>query len=39
MGHVSLRGIRKSCENPHVIQGIDREVRDGECMDFVGRSV
>lgn len=38
MGQVSLRGIRKSYENTHVIQGIDLEVRDGEFMVFVGPS-
>ena len=38
MGQVSVRGIRKSFGDVHVIQGVDLEVQDGEFMVFVGPS-
>ena len=38
MGHVSLRGIRKSFGAVEVIQGIDLDVNDGEFLVFVGPS-
>jgi len=38
MGQVSLRGIRKSYGDVHVIKGVDLEVRDGEFLVFVGPS-
>jgi multiple sugar transport system ATP-binding protein len=38
MGAVSLRGIRKSYGDVHVIKGVDLEVRDGEFLVFVGPS-
>ena len=38
MGQVSLRGIRKSYGDVHVIRGIDLEVQDGEFLVFVGPS-
>jgi len=38
MGQVSLKGIRKSYGEVHVIKGIDLEVRDGEFIVFVGPS-
>jgi multiple sugar transport system ATP-binding protein len=38
MGQVSLRGIRKSYGEVHVIKGVDLEVRDGEFLVFVGPS-
>jgi multiple sugar transport system ATP-binding protein len=38
MGQVSLRGIRKSYGDVHVIKGVDLEVHDGEFLVFVGPS-
>jgi len=38
MGQVTLKGIRKSYGEVHVIKGIDLEVRDGEFLVFVGPS-
>jgi multiple sugar transport system ATP-binding protein len=38
MGQVSLKGIRKSYGDVHVIKGIDLEVNDGEFLVFVGPS-
>jgi multiple sugar transport system ATP-binding protein len=38
MGQVSLRGIRKSYGDVHVIKGIDLDVQDGEFLVFVGPS-
>ena len=38
MGQVTLRNIRKSYGDVHVIKGIDLEVRDGEFLVFVGPS-
>jgi multiple sugar transport system ATP-binding protein len=38
MGQVSLKGIRKSYGDVHVIKGIDLEVHDGEFLVFVGPS-
>ncbi len=38
MGHVSLRGIRKSYGSTEIIAGVDLEVHDGEFLVFVGPS-
>ena len=38
MGQVSMRGIRKSYGDVHVIKGVDLEVKDGEFLVFVGPS-
>ena len=38
MGHLALRGIRKSYGESAVIHGVDLEVRDGEFLVFVGPS-
>jgi multiple sugar transport system ATP-binding protein len=38
MGHLALKGIRKSYGETSVIHGIDLEVRDGEFLVFVGPS-
>jgi multiple sugar transport system ATP-binding protein len=38
MGQVTLRGVRKSFGETHVIQGVDLEVRNGEFLVFVGPS-
>lgn len=38
MGHLELRGIRKSYGNNHVIHGVNLEVHDGEFLVFVGPS-
>ena len=38
MGHLALRGIRKSYAETAVIHGIDLDVRDGEFLVFVGPS-
>jgi multiple sugar transport system ATP-binding protein len=38
MGHLALKGIRKSYGDVAVIHGIDLEVRDGEFLVFVGPS-
>ncbi|MEI6601078.1 MAG: ABC transporter ATP-binding protein, partial [Comamonadaceae bacterium] len=38
MGHLALRGIRKSYAETTVIHGIDLDVRDGEFLVFVGPS-
>jgi multiple sugar transport system ATP-binding protein len=38
MGHLALKGIRKSYGNAAVIHGVDLEVRDGEFLVFVGPS-
>ena len=38
MGHLALRGIRKSYGDVPVIHGVDLEVRDGEFLVFVGPS-
>ena len=38
MGHLALKGIRKSYGETSVIHGIDLDVRDGEFLVFVGPS-
>jgi multiple sugar transport system ATP-binding protein len=38
MGHLALKGIRKSYGDTAVIHGVDLEVRDGEFLVFVGPS-
>ena len=38
MGQVPLRGIRKSCGDLPVIQGVDLDVRDCEFLGCVGPS-
>ena len=38
MGHLALKGIRKSYGDAAVIHGVDLEVRDGEFLVFVGPS-
>ncbi|MDD2920213.1 sn-glycerol-3-phosphate ABC transporter ATP-binding protein UgpC [Rhodoferax sp.] len=38
MGHLALKGIRKSYGDVPVIHGVDLEVRDGEFLVFVGPS-
>jgi multiple sugar transport system ATP-binding protein len=38
MGQVTLRNVRKSFGETHVIQGVDLEVRNGEFLVFVGPS-
>ena len=38
MGHLALKGIRKSYDDTAVIHGVDLEVNDGEFLVFVGPS-
>ena len=38
MGHLSLRGIRKSYGSTEIIAGVDLDVQDGEFLVFVGPS-
>ncbi len=38
MGHLAIKGIRKSYGDNAVIHGVDLEVRDGEFLVFVGPS-
>ncbi len=38
MGHLALKGIRKSYGDTAVVHGVDLEVRDGEFLVFVGPS-
>ena len=38
MGHLALKGIRKSYGDTAVVHGVDLEVNDGEFLVFVGPS-